>query len=188
MTPFIRMHAVGLAVVASVLVSSCASMKVNSYLSSQAEFTRYHSYGWAASDRLSTGDPRLDNNPFFLERLRSDVDRHLAAKGFEQQKVATPDLVVHYHASVRDEIDLSNIDRDISRCDTEDCQPFVYQAGTIVLDLVDARTNKLVWRGWASDNLDGVIDNQDWLEQKIDQAVLKIMERLPKSPLGAPRT
>lgn len=185
MTRAARARTACLAVVAAVAFAGCATVRVNSYLSRQADFGRYRSYAWAASDRLATGDPRLDNNPFFLARLRMDVDRHLAARGFEP--AASPDLVIHYHASVGDEIDVNGADSAYGQCDVDECSPVVYQAGTIVLDLVDARTNQLVWRGWARDTLDGAIDNQDWLEQKIDRAVLKIMERLPKSPLGASR-
>jgi hypothetical protein len=45
---------------------------------------------------------------------------------------------------------------------------------------VDTGSNKLVWRGWAESSLDGIIDNQTWLEQKIDQAVTRIMAKMPR--------
>jgi hypothetical protein len=56
----------------------------------------------------------------------------------------------------------------------------VYDAGTLLIDLVDARTNRLVWRGWAEGSVDGVIDNQEWMEARIDEAVTRILERLPR--------
>jgi hypothetical protein len=56
----------------------------------------------------------------------------------------------------------------------------VYDAGTLVVDLVDRRANKVIWRGWAEGSVDGMIDNQDWMEQKIDDAITRIMERLPR--------
>jgi hypothetical protein len=159
---------------------------VGSYEARGIDFARYGSYGWAAADRLSTGDPRLDNNPFFERRLKAGVDRQLAGRGLEQGAAGAPDLVVHYHASVSQRIDLNGIDREFARCEAEECQPFVYEAGTIVLDLVDARTNTLVWRGWAKDSLDGVIDDQSWLEQKVDQAVTRIMATLPRALSSQP--
>jgi len=160
--------------------AGCATMITSSYVGRGVDITRYRSYGWAPPDRLSTGDPRLDNNPFFQQRLQSGVEKQLAAKGFEKRASGTPDLVVHYHASVTQRIDVGGIDREYANCERAECQPSVYEAGTIVLDLVDARTNTLVWRGWAKDSFDGVIDNQDWMEQKIDEAVTRIMERLPR--------
>ena len=30
--------------------------------------------------------------------------------------------------------------------------------GTLVIDMVDARTNRLIWRGWAIDSLSGILD------------------------------
>jgi hypothetical protein len=48
-----------------------------------------------------------------------------------------------------------------------------------VLDFVDPATNKLVWRGWAEGSIDGVIDRQERMEEIIDLAVGRILERFP---------
>lgn len=69
---------------------------------------------------------------------------------------------------------------DFAQYRTYDCKPYVYDAGTLLLDFVDARTNKLVWRGWAERGMDGVIDNQEWMEEEIDEVVTRILERLPR--------
>ena len=68
--------------------SSCATMGVSSYIETGADIARYQTYGWASAGTLSTGDPRLDNNPFFHERLQTDVERQLAARGFEKTAAA----------------------------------------------------------------------------------------------------
>jgi len=124
-------------------------------------------------------DPRLDNNRFFDERVRTQVEKVLASRGFKKTTSGTPDLLVHYHASVTQEIDIRNIDREYAYCDDADCRPYVYDTGTLFVDLVDPSTNKLVWRGWAEGSVDGVIDNQEWMEARIDDAVTRILERLP---------
>jgi hypothetical protein len=100
----------------------------------------------------------------------------LASRGFE--KATSPDLLIHYHASVTQDIYISGGERRDGDC--EGCRPEVYDAGTLLIDLVDARTNRLVWRGWAKSSIDGVIDNQDWMEQRIDEAVARILEKLPR--------
>jgi len=163
-------------------LAGCASMRVNSYLERGADFARYRTYSWGPPDTWTTGDPRLDNNPFFRQRLQSDVEAGLTTRGFEKRESGTADLVVHYHASVTQRIDISGLDLEYASCKQVECQPFVYDAGAIVLDLVDTRTNRLVWRGWAEDSLDGVIDDQDWMERKIDEAVTRILVRLPRNP------
>jgi hypothetical protein len=75
-------------------------------------------------------------------------------------------------------LDLNGADR-TSRA-WSDCIPYVYDAGTLLLDLVDAKSNPLVWRAWAEGSIDGAIDNQDWMEARIDEAVGKIVARLPR--------
>lgn|GEM_PF-3483280 len=52
----------------------------------------------------------------------------------------------------------------------------------LVLDVVDARTGKLTWCGTA----EGPVDTGSLkFEQKVRQAVGKLMERFPPSPRGA---
>jgi len=55
----------------------------------------------------------------------------------------------------------------------------VYDAGTILIDLVEPHTNKVIWRGWAEGAMDGVVDNQAWMEATVNHAVTRIFERLP---------
>lgn len=162
---------------AFVLTACAATMHVNSYTNRGSDFKRYRTYGFAPADRMSTGDPRLDGNPFFNERMRADIEKQMAAKGFE--KIASsPDLLVHYHASFTQQVDANVLDREYGYCKAGDCRPSVYDAGTLMVDLVDRRTNALVWRGWSEGSVDGVIDNQAWLEQKVDDAITRILAQL----------
>lgn len=162
------------------LLTGCASMKVTSYTGRGIDFAQYHTYNWEAAAPLSTGDPRLDNNPFFQERLQADVEKELAARGFEKTTSGKPDLLIRYHASVRQRLEVnSRTGLDNGDCRTDDCRPYVYDKGALVLDLVDARTSSLVWRGWAEGRVERTIDNQEWMEQKIDDVVARILERLP---------
>jgi len=170
-------------IVSAIVLTACAAtMHVNSYADRGTDFNRYRTYGFAPADRASTGDPRLDNNPFFNERMRADIDRQLAARGFEKTASPTPDLLIHYHASFTQQVDVNSVDREYGYCRTGDCRPFVYDTGTLTVDLVDAGTNRLVWRGWAEGGVDGVIDDQTWLEQRVDQAVTRILAQLPRRP------
>jgi hypothetical protein len=157
--------------------SACASMNVSSYLERGVDFRAYRTYQWDMTDDRATGDPRLDNNPFFHERVQANVEETLARRGFEKVTADAPQLLVHYHASINQEIDVRTADRKYGYSD--DREPFVYDAGTIVIDFVDATTSRLVWRGWIEGSVDGVIDNQGWMEEKIDEVVARILEQLP---------
>ena len=135
-------------------------MRVNSFLERGANLAQYRTYAWAPADRLSTGDPRLDNNEIFLRRLQSGVDNQLAIKGFGKADADAADVIVHYHLGVTQQITVSGADQDDLRCETPPRSADVYDKGSLVLDLVDRRRNRLVWRSWATTSFDNLIDEQ----------------------------
>jgi hypothetical protein len=180
MYPLARLRAVAALAVTALALTGCASMHVSSYVERGVDLRQYRTYAWGPADTFSTGDPRLDDNPFFDGRVRAAVENHLAARGFERMAGGAPDLLVHYHASVAQQIYARDIDRQYGYCDDGDCRPEVYDEGTLLIDLIDTRTNTLVWRGWAEDSFEGVVENQDWMEAEIDEAVARILETLPR--------
>jgi len=164
------------AALAAIALAGCAAT-VRSYMDRRADFSQYRTYAWGPADTFSTGDPRLDNNTFFRDRLQRAADARFTARGFEEADTESADLLLHYHVNVTQEIDVNEMDQPYGYC--EDCRPAVYDAGTLTLDLVDRRTGRLVWRGWAERSIEGVLDRQEWMERQIDEAVLRILERLP---------
>jgi hypothetical protein len=165
------------AALAAGLLVGCATFRVGSFVERGIRFGPYETFDWAPADRMATGDPRLDNNEFFQAQVQQAIQRELAARGIDRREVASPDLVVHYHASITQEVDANGADEKYGYC--EDCRPSVFEAGTLTIDFVDARTNRLVWRGWAEGSLDGAINNQKALEQRVNDAVAEIIARFP---------
>lgn len=179
MLRFIRLAALA---VAALAVTACATMNVGSYIQRGIDFTPYQAYDWGPADALPTGDPRLDSNPFFQDHVQGAIEKQMAAKGFARSTSGTtPDLLIHYHASITQRIDVNRVDRERGYCYDDDCQARVieYEAGTLVLDIVDVRTNRVIWRGWAQDSVEGVLDNQDRMERLINEAVTRMLARLP---------
>jgi hypothetical protein len=171
----------GFMALAALALAGCATMNVSSHIERNVNFTEYVTYDWGPPDNLPVGDPRLDNNPFFNDYLQGAVEKKLAAKGFERAVSGVPDLLVHYHASVNQKLDVYEVDHQYGYC-YGNCQPQVvdYELGTLVIDVVDTKTNKVVWRGWAQDAMNGVIDNQARLEKQVDEGVTKMMMLLPR--------
>jgi Domain of unknown function (DUF4136) len=161
-----RLTSVTAVVLAALALTGCATLRVNSYADKRIELRQYRSYAWAPRAGLSTGDPRLDNNRFFSQRVEHVADLQLAAKGFEKATASRADLQIHIHARV---------DRRVGAAG----------ATTLVLDFIDRRTNALAWRGWAEGIPDAVIDDQDWMYATIDEAVAKILARLPRKESGS---
>ena len=177
-----RLGSVAALALCALALSGCAVKSVHSYLEPGADLNRYRGYAWGPADRSGTGDPRLDNNEIFQQRIQDAVERQLTTRGFEKNTSGSPELLVHYHTSVEQRIDLR--DKEPST-PCPDCKPFIYDAGTLVIDLVDARTNNLLWRGWSESNVDGVVDNQRWLEERVDETVADIFRRFPSRRVAA---
>jgi hypothetical protein len=159
-------------------------MNVSSHVQAGLDFAQYRTYDWGPADALPTGDPRLDKNPFFQDHILGAVEKQMAVKGYERSESGTtPDLRIHYHASINQRIDVYGVDRDHGYCYDDDCKARVtdYEAGTLVLDLVDTRTNRVIWRGWAQDTVEDVLNNQDRMAKKIDEAVRRMLARLPSA-------
>jgi Domain of unknown function (DUF4136) len=163
-------------------LTACATMTVSSHAERGLDFAQYRTYHWGPADALPTGDPRLDRNPFFQDHVQGAVEKHLAAKGLERSTSGTADLLMHYHASINQRIDVNRIDREYGYCYDQNCQVRVidYEAGTLVLDLVDTRTNRLIWRGWAQNSVEGLLGDQDRMARNIDEAVRRMLRKLPR--------
>ena len=157
-------------------LTSCASSEVRSYVAPGVNLREHRTYNWVGDDIRSTGDPRLDNNRFFQERVQAAVEKQLSDRGFD--KTAAPELLIRYRATVKQDVYISRPESVDVSCDG--CRPEVYDAGTLLIDLVDARTKRLLWRGWAEGSIDGVIDDQKWMEQRIDETVARILKTLPQ--------
>jgi len=53
----------------------------------------------------------------------------------------------------------------------------------LVLDVIDPRTNKLVWRGWARSSVDDMLRSPAQMARMIDQDVTDMLRWLPKRPV-----
>jgi hypothetical protein len=165
---------------AALTLAGCATMNVSAHVERNVNFADFVTYDWGPPDNLPVGDPRLDNNPFFNDYLQGAIEKQLAAKGYERGLGGTPDLLIHYHASVNQKLDVYEVDHSYGYC-YGNCEPQIvdFEQGTLIVDIVDAKSKKVVWRGWAQDSMNGIIDNQDRLEKQVEEGVTKMMLLLP---------
>jgi hypothetical protein len=145
------------------------------------DFDRYTSFTWDEPDERPVGDPRLENNPFFEDRLHAAVAVELAAVG-AREGASGPTLLVHHHATVRDRVDVYEAD---SRegYSTPDfgagTQVVQYDEGTILIDIADQETRDVVWRGWARFDIGRALTDPRVMADAIDEAVEKMFTRYP---------
>ena len=180
------------AVAVSILVlTGCVPMNVSSKVERDVDFARFQTYSWAPAGDFSTGDPRLDNNPFFHQYFRDTVEARLKAWGLRRSRGGVPDLWIDYHATMSQSFTVSAPDQHEASCGgNRDCEPDVLdsETGTLVLNILDASTNRIVWRGSARQSVNGLIDNQAWMEAYIAKSVERMMAGFPGTGRTANQT
>lgn len=166
----------------AVLAAGClALMPVSTHYDRGVDFARYSTYAWGPADALPVTDARLRDNPFFVDDLHGAIDVELQSRGLRQATSERADLLVHFHAAVTERIEVPAQAEPFPECVGRDCPPVVtgYEAGTIVIDLVDTFSNRVVWRGWAEHRLEDVLDDPPLVHRRVRDAVHRVMERLP---------
>jgi len=134
-----------------------------------ANFEGFHTYAWA---------PGTPASSLWDQRITGDVDQQLAAKGLQKvDSNGNPDLVVIYHAAVGQD----------TQYDTMNMGGWGWWGGgmstttvekiptsTLIVDIGNAKTKKMLWKGTASDTLsDNPNKNRDTLEKSIDKMFKK---------------
>ena len=166
----------------ALVAAGCAApIAAGSYARPGLVITGYRTFGWGPADALPVGDARLDRNPEFRDHFEGAVERELAKRGLMHAAQA-PDLLFHYHASIDKRIDVNGTEVSSALCQGADCMPWVveYEAGTIVLDVVDAKTGRLVWRGWARDSVEPMLSSDSAMARKVNEAVARMLATLPR--------
>ena len=163
-------------------VSACATMNVSSHVERGLDFSQFHTWDWGQRDQIPTTDPRLDS-PNFQDYLQGAVERQFAQRQITRVDPGTkPDLLVHYHANVQPRIEANSSNPSYGACYDPHCAVRVLEqaVGTILIDVLDARTNRLVWRGWVQTNVEGVLKNERQLDDRIGRAVQEMFEQFPR--------
>ena len=126
---------------AALALAGCATMNVSSHIERNINFADYVTYDWGPPDNLPVGDPRLDNNPFFVDYLQGAIEKGMARKGYDRAVIGGADLLIHYHASVEQKIDVYGVDHRYGYC-YENCDPEYsnYEEGRLVMRLDDGGT------------------------------------------------
>jgi uncharacterized protein DUF4136 len=172
-------------VVAAAGMTACATIGVGSHVERGLDFTQYQTYEWSPPDALPAGDARLEENMFFLDHMQGAFEKALAGRGYQRVTFGSPDLLVHYHAAVSRRIDVNRLAREPGACPEGNalaCNERLidYETATLVLDIVDARTGRLVWRGWARENLDNLFDDHRRMARDVTEAVQRMLAQLPR--------
>ena len=185
--------ALGLAVLFG--ATGCASVPrvgVTSDFDHAVNFQAYKTWNWYPDQPKDVeGGPAKNYQSFFDQRMRRSVEAEMVRKGLTKVD-KNPDVLVAYSARVEDK----------QRVDPTYNGPFGYpfyygfygwgrpyqtvtdyKAGNVIIDLIDAKTNKLAWRGYGQSQ----VGQQTLSEEDVNRIVAGILGNYPPSDNTASR-
>jgi hypothetical protein len=153
-----RPNARRLALTAALAAAGCATVSVTTDFDHAADFSRYHTFVFAGG-HLSINGISDDGNTIVKDRVRNAVVAALRGKGLTDVP-SGGDLVVGYWAGARTQTEIEGMPPY-----APEMGPYwyggwwgpgytqwwtrTYEEGTLVIDLVDPASHRLVWRAYA---------------------------------------
>jgi hypothetical protein len=119
------------------------------------DYSAFKTYAWRGGDTAA--------DPAVAAAIVAVVEEQLAAKGLHKVEMA-PDLYVHYHVKQRDDVKITDWDEGKFKLENRKITEKWAKVGTLVIDLVDAKTGTVIWRAAASETLKTTVANQDFLD------------------------
>jgi hypothetical protein len=160
-----------------ILATVSFAQQVKTDYDHNTNFGQYKTYSW---EKVQTKDPLL------VDRIKSAVNSALAAKGWTEvpsggqaevfaiettQNQQTLDTFYNGFGGGR-RWGFGGFSDATTTVET-------YKVGTLVIDLFDAKTEKLIWRSSSSDTLS---DNADKNTKNLDKGVSKMFQHFPPAP------
>ena len=170
--------------IALLAATSSFAQQVKTDYDRDADFNQYNTYSW---QKVQT------QNPLWVDRIKAAVNSALEGKGWMQVE-SGGDISIVAMEMTRSHQTLNTYydnfgggwgwrggygggfgDGFGDSTTTES----TYRVGTLVVDLFDSTTKKLIWRGSASDTLS---DKSDKNIKNLDKGVEKMFDRFPPDP------
>ncbi len=189
-----------LGAVAVLALAGCATTQVDRDYDRDVSFEALETYMLIEQAGTSTGHPAL-SSPLVDRRIRSAIERELDAMGFRRVTAGDADFKVVAHVVAEERLDVSTLDgygynnygyrnygyRRFGHpryfgyggpgITTRD-YVHAYVRGTLILDIIDATKNELIWRGWANKAL-AHEPRPEKVDEYVFEAVGKILEGFP---------
>ena len=176
------------------LLAGCAPYTVKYDYDPHASYQAFKTFDWYAASAKAKGKSDGFENPIMDRRVRRIVERELAAKGFQLQQAGEPDFLLTYYPIYRSRVVQTYTSVGPwgygwgmrpwgygPAIGVQEARAF--REGSIVLEVVDNKSNQLVWQAVADGALTDLQDPQD-AEEQVTQAVRKMLEKFPPPPAG----
>jgi hypothetical protein len=184
-----KLARIALSLTATAVLTSCATQRAHYDFDNSVDFAQYHHWAWLPEPKKqASGDHRIDN-PLTMQRIEAAVERNLAAKGFERSE-SDADFEVGYLVTVEKQLSSSGVGGSFGfgrysggsgvgmSFGGPQIQIREYEEGTLILDITDAGSDKLIWRGSSTSRLGEARTPED-SERIINRMVEEILANFP---------
>ena len=162
------------------LAGNSLAQKVKTDYDRNADFGKYKTYSW---EQVKTKDP------LNVDRIKNAVNMTLAAKGWSLVSSGGDVCIVAMEITQNQQTLNTFYDgfgggwrwRGFGGFSEATTTTDTYQVGTLVVDLFDAKTKQLIWRGDSSDTLS---NNSNKNIENLDKGVEKMFNKFPP---GSPK-
>jgi len=177
-------------------LAGCSSYSVVSDYDRSIPFGNYSTYRWSDDGSTGISDDILAKNPLIYKHIKAATDRALAAKGFVQKPSGAVDFTLSAHARVKERVIIEPTfgfsywngyyhrwhRRGYGTVWYHPYGPYpsvsYYEEGTLIIDIIDTRSDDIAWRGIARGILRDY-HSSERMQRDIDEVVTKIMDRFP---------
>lgn len=160
-------------------VSGCSSVSVFTDYDHAVDFTKYKKYCWCYQ-AVIPGD-RLAQLPLVKKRVMNAVDMVMKSKGYTLAEGNDADFYTFVHAGLKDKTRVRSAPMFYDPywgpvgggIHVDD-----YTEGTLYIDIIDASTRQMSWRGAGKDIIKNY-DDGDQMQIAINNIVAKILSKFP---------
>ena len=134
-------------------------------------FSQYHTYAWGSNNANQI------QNSILAQQAKSDINSALQSKGLQMvEESQNPDLLVTGSGGLKEETSYTAYGMRGIGGGMGSISPQQNVEGTMIVDLYDAKTKSLVWRGIAENTLS---NNGEKNSKLVTKAVQKMFKQYP---------
>ena len=130
-------------------------------------------------------------NTLTNDRITTAIQNNLDARGYHRVEQKDADLIFVFHVNVKDKTDITTDyqmvgyggfgrGRGMGGGVITTTDVYNYTEGKLVIDALNPKTSKLVWRGIATDELNKNIDTPKERQEYINKVMQQLMQNFPK--------
>ncbi len=179
--------------ISSLILASCSSMKISMDYDANASFVNLKTYNWLPGHPKKSGNPVIDSDELMHRRIKNEINHWLQQHGYVLAPRNRADFLISYFVVTEQQTRITVLNDYYgyprgwgfyggyygypggSRAYVYD-----YELGTMIIDIVNTRTHKLMWRGTAEDEIKNLKSPEE-KKAKIAEVVEKIMTQFPPS-------